>query len=570
MSKKKYVIENKKLMLDWDFNKNQNLGLDPEKLTCGSKKEVAWKCCKGHEWKESIQRRNSRYKCPYCSGKWPIKGITDFATKSSTLMNEWNFSKNKIQPDEILPNYSKKVWWICEKGHEWQATPNNRNHGTGCPICSKEASTSFPEMALYYYFKKCFQVENRKKIEGKEIDIYFPTLMFGIEYDGKFYHKSSEVLERDKNKTEFFKKRKINLMRIKEADHTEYVKNENTLYIKIDANYEILNIAVQKILEYINEQYGIDINIDVNVKKDRIEILNLYKSVKKENSITMKNPSLAKEWNYIKNGNILPEHFDYNSGHAVWWICEKRHEWQASIYSRNVGNGCPYCAGQKVLKGFNDLTTLAKNIVQEWNYQRNTELPEFFTPKSDAKVWWVCEKGHEWQAAIKNRVNGNNCPYCANKKVLKGFNDLKTWCQNNDMNILIEEFDYNKNHFDITEILPASSKMVWWICQKGHSYSTLLSHRTLMKTGCPYCSNKKLLTGYNDLATTHPHIAEEWDVVKNGDTKPSEVMAGSNNKKYWFICMNNHSYSSTLLNRKKGRGCPECNRNKRKNRINNM
>lgn len=214
MSEKKYVIENKKLMSEWDFEKNQKLGLEPEKLTCGSKKEVSWKCCQGHEWKESIQRRNSRSKCPYCSGKWPIKGITDFATKSSALMNEWNFSKNIIKPDEILPNYSKKVWWICEKGHEWQATPNNRNHGTGCPICSKEASTSFPEMALYYYFKRYFQVENRKKIEGKEIDIYFPTLRFGIEYDGKFYHKSLEVLDRDKNKAEFFKKKNINLIYI--------------------------------------------------------------------------------------------------------------------------------------------------------------------------------------------------------------------------------------------------------------------------------------------------------------------------------------------------------------------
>ena len=39
---------------------------------------------------------------------------------------------------------------------------------------------------------------------------------------------------------------------------------------------------------------------------------------------------------------------------------------------------------------------------------------------------------------------------------------------------------------------------------------------------------------------------------------------GSNIKKYWFICPNNHSYSATLLNRKKGRGCPECYKIKRK------
>ena len=85
-----------------------------------------------------------------------------------------------------------------------------------------------------------------------------------------------------------------------------------------------------------------------------------------------------------------------------------------------------------------------------------------------------------------------------------------------------------------------------------------------MNTGCPYCSNKKLLPGHNDLATTHPEIAKEWDYSKNGDTTPSDVMAGSNNKKYWFVCENGHSYSSTLLNRKKGRGCPVCRKNKGK------
>ena len=87
-----------------------------------------------------------------------------------------------------------------------------------------------------------------------------------------------------------------------------------------------------------------------------------------------------------------------------------------------------------------------------------------------------------------------------------------------------------------------------------------------MHTGCPYCSNKKLLSGYNDLATTHPEIAKEWDYNKNNGITPSDVMAGSNIKKYWFICPNGHSYSATLLNRKNGQGCPECAKEKRKNK----
>lgn len=200
-----------------------------------------------------------------------------------------------------------------------------------------------------------------------------------------------------------------------------------------------------------------------------------------------------------------------------------------------------------------------KKLINEWNHSKNIGLDiEKITTGSHIRVWWVCPKGHEYEASVGNRTRGTGCPYCSGKKVLKGFNDLKTWSIVNNYKYLIDEFDYKKNDFDIEEITYGSGKKVWWICPKGHSYQTFLTHRTKMFTNCPYCSNKKLLSGYNDLGTTHPNIAQEWDYKKNNPVKPCDVMAGSNNKKYWFICCKGHSYDSTLLNRKKGRNCPVC------------
>ena len=62
------------------------------------------------------------------------------------------------------------------------------------------------------------------------------------------------------------------------------------------------------------------------------------------------NPLLMSEWNYEKNGDLRPEHFTANSGKKVWWICEKGHEWQATIYDRNNGRGCPECKKLKKKK----------------------------------------------------------------------------------------------------------------------------------------------------------------------------------------------------------------------------
>jgi len=62
------------------------------------------------------------------------------------------------------------------------------------------------------------------------------------------------------------------------------------------------------------------------------------------------NPSLAKEWHPTKNGKLTPKDVSPNSSKKVWWICGKKHEWEATIQSRNNGIGCPYCAPRKVIK----------------------------------------------------------------------------------------------------------------------------------------------------------------------------------------------------------------------------
>jgi hypothetical protein len=59
------------------------------------------------------------------------------------------------------------------------------------------------------------------------------------------------------------------------------------------------------------------------------------------------NPSLAKEWHPTKNGSLAPRDVTPHSHKKAWWICEKGHEWQATVHNRSYGNNCPYCIGIK-------------------------------------------------------------------------------------------------------------------------------------------------------------------------------------------------------------------------------
>ena len=77
------------------------------------------------------------------------------------------------------------------------------------------------------------------------------------------------------------------------------------------------------------------------------------------------------------------------------------------------GEGCPICAGKKVLVGFNDLSTVCPDVAKTWNYPKNGDaLPTHITAHSNKKFWWICEHGHEWEAKVCNRVNGRGCPEC--------------------------------------------------------------------------------------------------------------------------------------------------------------
>ena len=207
------------ILSEWNYEKNT---ISPYQLTKGSHEIVWWKCKYGHEWKTSVGNRIKRHQCPYCSGRFAIKGINDLETINPILAKEWNYEKNgELKPSDVKFGSNKKVWWKCKYGHEWEATIVNRNKKRGCPICSQSRHISVPEKAIYYYLSKVFLVEQNKKIPEKhmELDLFIPELNLAIEYDGQAWHKN---IKRDILKDKYCFDNKINLVRIRETGTPKY------------------------------------------------------------------------------------------------------------------------------------------------------------------------------------------------------------------------------------------------------------------------------------------------------------------------------------------------------------
>ena len=58
------------------------------------------------------------------------------------MASQWHPTENDIEPSDVTAFSGKKVWWVCERGHSWQAKVKNRTkNGTGCPGCSKHHAT---------------------------------------------------------------------------------------------------------------------------------------------------------------------------------------------------------------------------------------------------------------------------------------------------------------------------------------------------------------------------------------------------------------------------------------------
>ena len=276
-------------------------------------------------------------------------------------------------------------------------------------------------------------------------------------------------------------------------------------------------------------------------------------------------PNLMSEWDWDKNTaeGLSPERLQHKSNKKAHWVCEKGHKWICSIDNRTSGQNCPYCSNRRVLIGFNDFQTLFPEIAKEWDYENNSELkPNQFVSGSTKKVGWICSQcGNRWETSIQARVQrGTGCPKCS--RVKQSLSRRSTILERNGGitdQLLLQEWNYERNG-DLTpqSVTRGSNQTVWWKCSKcSEEWQAKIGNRAILGRGCPYCSNQKIRVGKNDLATTHPQLAAEWDYEKN-DKTPQEVTYGSG-KKVWWKCPLGHSYQASILHRTYGTNCPKCN-----------
>lgn len=517
-----------------------------------------------HEWQASpkdVKRGGKEGGCPICHGTQVLHGYNDVYTCAPEIVEEWDYEKNEalgLDPKRLAAGSNVYAYWICKYcGHTWRAMIQNRvARKTRCPQCAQRSQTSFSEQAIYFYIKRRFPNcvnRDKKVLDNGELDVYLPDIKVAIEYCGLFAHSSDEKKIADEEKRKLCMNKGIRLIQVFEHDSkNQFLENDDVIYCVPKQDYSHLNYVMACISGEMISLGLIEDPIQIDIKKDECTIREQYQQSVMGNSIAISHPSLLSEWDYQENGLLKPHGFSAGSRASVGWVhtCYKDdkpfiHKWKARICTRarEKGTGCPICAGKKVQEGYNDLLSCNPPFLHEWDCDRNEISPNEITPYSKQKVWWRHQyenKGrlieHPWQASPGERMNGNGCAICAGKVIIKGINDLTA-----THNELLREWDYGHNIIKPDTISYGYDKKVWWkhtVEREGtiftHSWEASPNSRTNRKSGCPYCENKKVLRGFNDLETLLPEIAERWDYERNVPLKPCDVTVGSGKKVFWI------------------------------------
>jgi G:T-mismatch repair DNA endonuclease (very short patch repair protein) len=267
-------------------------------------------------------------------------------------------------------------------------------------------------------------------------------------------------------------------------------------------------------------------------------------------------PEIAALWHPTKNGDLTPDQVVFGSTKKITWVDELGHEWVRSVSEMYLSkSGCPVSTSRQVLAGFNDLESLYPEVAKQWHPTKNNDLmPSQVMKASNKKYWWFCDQGHEWQTPVSKRtLEGRGCPICVSQVIVPGVNDFASTYPE-----AAKQWHPTKNG-DLTpdQVARTAKKNYWWVCDKGHEWQSSPAKRGDLQRGCHFCTNQKVLPGYNDIFAVNSQIATEWHPTKN-DLLPSQVVYGSN-KLAWWVCDKGHEWQAQVRARVISKnGCPKC------------
>jgi len=568
------------LMKFWDEEKNTEKASE---VPINSNKVYFWKCKKcGYEWEKVLREfRRLKVQCPCCEQNRIVKeGINDIFTLVPDSKQYFDFEKNReIDVYKLKTTSVTKIFWKCPTcSHEWEnklraalSWQNEKNCAfKGCPVCESKRGIYISEVPRLI---KIWDFEENIK-ENLNPD---------------FLKISSPLKAKWKcQKCEYRWTGSIN-SRYRSKISCPVCDGKKKIAVK--GKSDILTLCPE-----LNDQFDLDNNPDIDIYslvfgshvkiawkcnicgykwsskiKHRVKKLseNRYEArgcpscssrINKKRTFAQEYPELAEIHIDSLSGHSLADvHGKDSNFRTEYWRCKDCGEiFQSSVQSmiqsyKKGYSGCPYCSHIKVREG-RSFGKLHPDLICEYDDKNEIDIFSVF-PNSKKSVIWICKNDptHVWTATFALRhCGGGECPVCNHNYPIKGINTFSDiypdlvplWC--------------NKNNRKPDNVFFDSCLWFYWICPDCKAeFGAYIKDIVDGKNNCPYCNNRRVLSGVNSLAGTHPEIARHWS--PDNDDLPDNYFPTSSVYKLWICPTCKGEFSTSIRNMvTETDNCPYC------------
>lgn len=536
-----------------------------------STKKARWKCRNNpnHKWIASFQARARGFgTCPECQNRTYGKMLS---IERPDLKKYYDTSKNTNPFEQYTFLSNKAVYWMCDNGHSVKRNICNVSKVPGyeCPVCNNrilqrginDLASQYPELSKEYDSTKNPLPPEKICISSSDTSIWWKC-----DDEHSFQSAVSHRINTSQECpvcTRRIVVPGINDLKRKYPDIIkiwDYDKNERLPEHISDRTIDRFYFKCDKGHSYTARKEMIaNYGCKCLVCENKI----LAKGV---NSFADARPELLDEWS--PNNIVSPEDVLCSMHLPIKWIClDCQNEYTAHMHLRRKGdNMCPICNNKKLVAEINSFGAVGpKELVAEWSKNNSVTAWEVF-PDTLQRWLWECPKcGGEYSYPLKHRYVGDtSCPYCNGKKALAGLNSFADVKKE-----LLPEWS-PRNELNPSEILPTSCYSALWICPDCHGeYSFPIRNRTKGDDSCPYCSNRKPLSGYNTLKVKCESLMKEWNYRSNYLIANPDSILPTYSEEVWWTCECGKNYKMSPQKRlyyqkRNMKSCPYCKGRRRK------
>jgi predicted metal-binding protein len=600
-----------------EWHPTLNGDLTPFDVGHASNKKVWWLCrtC-GNEWRIQVVNRRRSATCKKCASKAlsvPKPG-NSLAERCLPVAAEWHRTRNgDLTPADVAFSRKEKAWWLCAKyGHEWEASIGNRAKGAGCPPCGRAAraqalrgrsntsaprkqviptpkeSTSnlprpggsfadhFPETAAEWHPTRNGELTPDKVAYASNRRAWWLCPTCGHEWDAIIQSRGRggagcpQCGRRRAGRANAKPKPGGSLAEAFPALAAEWHIERNAPLTPEDvaaaSRRQVWWRCTTCGSEWEAAIYSRASGHGCRTCADQQRAL-AFSAPKPGQSLAERDSEIAAQWHPTRNGALTASDVTANSGQTVWWLCDRRHEWQAMINNRRKARGCPQCTlwGTSVEEIRLRHELLAAGVPIDPNHEVIHE--------ASGRVLQCDMLCSAWNLAIE--FDGNRyhkLPTSAEKDARKtrmlieaGWTVIR----------VREDLPSIGEHDIVVPLFSSETARAKAVLKKLQSLGfKAAEYDDYLKTDHPWGSDAaatyiKRRRLDESLATLHPELAAQWDPEKNGLLTPADVTPGSGQKAWWICPVCGHSWAAAIYSRAgAGHGCPDCGRRKSSRRRN--